>query len=88
MVAESTEGTSGKGRKRPAAKAANRPAAAKVKTTIHLSVEADQRLTIHAKMLGMDRSELVESLINRGCRRFVVSDRGGDDAAAEGEAAA
>src|SRR4051812_25330030 len=88
MAAESTEGLNGKGRKRPAAKAANRPAASKVKSTIHLSVEASQRLTVHAAMMGMDRSELVESLIQRHLRRFVVSDRGGPDGDASGEAAA
>lgn len=88
MAAEPNEGTNAKARKRPAAKAANRPAASKVKATIHLSVEASQRLTVHAAMLGMDRSELVEQLINRHCRRFVVSDRGEGDAVAGSEAAA
>ena len=88
-MSESSEAGSGKARKRQAAKAATRPAAAKVKATIHLSVEADQRLTIHAAMTGKDRSELVELLINRHCRRFVVSDRGGDeDAVASGDEAA
>jgi hypothetical protein len=28
-------------------------------------------------MMGMDRSSLVEKLINEGLRRFVASDRGG-----------
>jgi hypothetical protein len=79
MAAESSEGLNGKPRKRLAAKAANRPAALKVKATIHLSLEASQRLTVHAAMTGVDRSELVESLINRHCRRFVVSDRGGEE---------
>ena len=49
----------------------------KVKATIHLSLEASQRLTVHAAMMGLDRSELVEQLINDHLRRFVVSDRGG-----------
>lgn len=79
MAAEVTEQSSGKARKRSAVKAANRPAASKVKATIHLSADASQRLTVHAAMLGMDRSELVESLINQHLRRFVVSDRGGGD---------
>jgi len=86
MASELPEGGSGKARKRPAAKAAIRPAAVKVKATIHLSVEADQRLSIHATMTGMDRSELVEALINQHLRRFVVSDRGGAGDAA-GDAA-
>jgi hypothetical protein len=74
---ESPEIGSGRPRKRAAAKAATRQAAAKVKATIHLSVEASQRLTVHAAMMGMDRSELVEKLISDHLRRFVVSDRGG-----------
>jgi hypothetical protein len=87
-MAESPEAGNGKARKRPAAKAATRPMAAKVKATVHLSVEASQRLTVHAAMMGMDRSELVEKLINDHLRRYVVSDRGGPDDAAAGDAAA
>jgi hypothetical protein len=79
MAAEPTETIGGRTRKRPVAKAVNRPAASKVKSTIHLSVEASQRLSVHAAMTGVDRSELVESLIVRYCRRFVVSDRGGEE---------
>jgi hypothetical protein len=86
MAAESTEARSGKARKRLAAKAGVRQAAGKVKATIHLSVEASQRLTIHAAMLGMDRSELVESLIYQHLRRFVVSDRGGVESGNSGRA--
>jgi hypothetical protein len=81
MMAESTEAMGSKGRKRLAVKAAPRPAALKVKSTIHLSVEASQRLDIHATMMGFDRSALVEKLINDHLRRYVVSDRGGDGTA-------
>ena len=84
-MSELIDGGNGKTRKRSAGKAAGRQPAAKVKATVHLSVEASQRLTVHAAMMGMDRSELVEKLINDHLRRFVVSDRGGqagDDAAA------
>src|SRR5262245_41630557 len=77
----------GKPRKRVAAKLPIRPAASKVKATIHLSVEASQRLDIHATMMGYDRSALVEKLINDHLRRYVVSDRGGPDGAS-GEAVA
>jgi len=88
-MAEESMGTeTGKPRKRQSVKAAPRPAASKVKATIHLSVEADQRLNVHAAMMRMDRSELVESLINQHLRRFVVSDRGGGEGAASGEAVA
>jgi hypothetical protein len=38
-------------------------------------------------MMGMDRSELVESLINQHLRRYVVSDRGGSETEAESSAA-
>jgi hypothetical protein len=86
-MAESTESGNGKGRKRPAAKAASGQVTAKVKATIHLSVEADQRLSVHATMMKLDRSELVEKLINDHLRRYVVSDRGGEGAVT-GEAAA
>lgn len=86
-MSEAAEAGGGKPRRRVAAKAASRQAATKVKATIHLSVEASQRLTVHAAMLGMDRSELVESLINQHLRRFVVSDRGGAEADPGTEAA-
>lgn len=88
MMSETHETGNGKARKRSAAKAAGRIATSKVKATIHLSVEADQRLSVHAAMLRMDRSELVEFLIQLHLKRFVVSDRGGPEDAAGGEAAA
>jgi hypothetical protein len=86
-MAETHEGMGGKGRKRPAVKAATRQAALKAKCTIHLSVEASQRLDIHATMMGLDRSALVERLIHEHLRRYVVSDRGGDGAASGDDAA-
>lgn len=87
MMAEAAEGGNGKARKRVAAKAATGQAAAKVKATIHLSGDADKRLSVHATMMEMDRSELVEKLINDHLRRYVVSDRGGESIAS-GEAVA
>lgn len=86
MGSELPDQSSGKPRKRSAAKAAKPQAASKVKSTIHLTIEASQRLTVHAAMMGMDRSELVEQLIRENLRRFVVSDRGGN--VPDGEAAA
>ena len=80
---EASEGGSGKARKRLTAKAVTGQGAAKVKATIHLSGEADKRLSVHATMMEMDRSELVEKLINDHLRRYVVADRGGGDAASE-----
>ncbi len=77
MEHETTKQVSGKPQRRLASKTASRPNAVKVKSTIHLSIEASQRLDIHATMMGMDRSSLVEKLINDHLRRWVVSDRGG-----------
>ena len=88
MATESSEVGTGKTRKRVTAKAAARQCVSKVKSTVHLSVEASQRLDIHATMMGLDRSALVEKLINDHLRRFVVSDRGGPDDASSGEVAA
>jgi hypothetical protein len=88
MADEAADAGSGKGRKRVAIKPVARPAVTKVKSTIHLSLEASQRLDIHATMMGFDRSALVEKLINDHLRRYVVSDRGRTEDAASGEAAA
>lgn len=87
-MTEAGEQGGGKPRKRSTAKASTRQSVTKVKATIHLSVEASQRLTVHAAMTGMDRSELVEKLINDTLRRYVVSDRGGPDGNAASETAA
>lgn len=87
MADEAAGQESAKTRKRSTAKAAARPAVQKVKCTIHLSVEASQRLDIHATMMGFDRSALVEKLINEHLRRWVVSDRGGPEHAASDHAA-
>ncbi len=77
MTAPTSEPMSGKTRRRSTVKAAKTQAADKVKATIHLTLEASQRLTVHAAMLGLDRSTLVEQLIRDNLKRFVVSDRGG-----------
>ena len=79
MMSDAIDGVSGKSRKKHVAKPASRPAGLKAKCTIHLSIEASQRLDIHATMMGLDRSTLVEKLINDHLRRYVVSDRGGSD---------
>ena len=88
-MAESIESGNVKERKRQTAKTATRQSVAKVKATLHISAEASLRLTVHAAMTGMDRSELVEALITKHCRRYVVSDRGREeDETAGGEGAA
>ena len=63
--------------KKPEIKPVRRPPGSKVKTSISLSVESLQRLSIHATMLNMDKGELMEQLIRDHLKRFVVSDRGG-----------
>lgn len=88
MTAPISEPMSGKTRKRSAVKAAKTQTADKIKATIHLSLEASQRLTVHAAMLGLDRSALVEQLIRDNLKRFVVSDRGGQSDASEAQAVA
>ena len=67
------------GKRRRSVNTRKRPTEGKVKTTIHLSREAAQRLAIHAAMTGTDRSALLESLITTHLRRYVVSDRGAKD---------
>lgn len=74
---EADNGIAGKPRRRRAVKAAERPGDDKVKATIRLSGEASRRLSVHATMMGLDRSALVERLIHLHLRRFVVADRGG-----------
>ena len=63
--------------KKPEIKPVRRPLGSKVKTSISLSVESLQRLSIHATMMNMDKGELMEQLIRDHLKRFVVSDRGG-----------
>lgn len=87
MTQELSDSQSGKARKRLSSKPEKRASGSKLKATIHLSVEASQRLDIHATMMGTDRSSLVEQLINTHLRRYVVSDRGGPDSPAEPSAA-
>jgi hypothetical protein len=77
-MAETAESGNGKARKRTAAKAATGQVVKKVKATIHLSAEADKRLSIHATMMELDRSELIELLVETHLKRWVVSDRGND----------
>lgn len=72
-------------RRRPSAKTSRNPGEDKVKSTIILSAHASRRLSIHATMLGEDRSALVERLVNDHLRQFVVQDRGKVDVQVHGE---
>jgi tartrate dehydratase alpha subunit/fumarate hydratase class I-like protein len=85
MTPENLEPQAGKARKRQAVKPSTRLVTKKVKSTIHLTAEASQRLDIHVAMMGpgIDRSSLIENLINTHLRRYVVSDRGGSSPEAD-----
>ena len=54
-----------------------RPERSKAKRTVILSADAWERLTVHANRWGLDKSALVEKLINDQLRQYVVQDRGG-----------
>src|SRR3954463_16646804 len=77
MAVENQDASVARPRKRSAPKTQKGHEGGKVKSTIHLTLEASQRLTVHAAMMGLDRSELVEQLIRDHLRRFVGSERGG-----------
>jgi hypothetical protein len=69
--------TTARPRRPKAAKTPTPQDAPKDKVTLCLNGGANLRLTIHAAAMGMDRSALVEKLINDHLRRFVLQDRGG-----------
>jgi hypothetical protein len=71
----SEQGT-GRGKKRPARKAAKSDPARKFKVTYYLSDEAIQRVGIAATMEHCDKSEVVDRLIQTHLRQWVVSYRG------------
>jgi hypothetical protein len=70
------EGRTRKARAGKATSLAGPAAVSKVKSTIHLTLEASQRLDVHCSMTRIDRSAMVEKLINEHLRRYVVQDRG------------
>lgn len=78
-MVEGSDASAGKSKRRIAVKAQVEPSGKKLKATIHLSREADIRLNIHCTMMGIDRSAMIEKLINDHLRRYVVSDRGGQE---------
>lgn len=67
-------------RKKPAPIAGQevpQPPLAKVKTTVDLTWEASQRLSLHSLALKKTKSEILETLINDNLRRFCIQDRSG-----------
>ena len=77
MSIETADPSNGKPKRRPIAKTSVAPGSQKIKATIHLTMDSHRRLSVHAAMMNVDRSELVESLVQTHLKRFVVSDRGG-----------
>ena len=84
MNQDAQNGFQAKQKRRIAVKQQNRQGIEKVRVMLHLSVEANQKLSVHAAMMNLDRSALVEQLIRDGLKRFVVSDRGGGTAPKSG----
>lgn len=64
-----------KGRRSKAPKASGKKAA-KVKVSLMLLEDIDFRLTVHAAAMKLDRSELVNQILDGALKRYVVQDRG------------
>ena len=52
--------------------------AAKLKVSLMLTEDVDFRLTVHAAAMKLDRSELVNQILDGALKRYVVQDRGQD----------
>jgi hypothetical protein len=70
-------------RRKPPGKPDPQQAVKPVKLTLQLSPELAKRFGVHAEMTGVSKSELFAELVRAGCKRFVVSDRQGEQAAEE-----
>lgn len=66
-----------RGSRRSSASKTERPLE-KVKIGLCLSADAAKRLAVHAAMEGLDRSEIVETLINEYLRKYRVQTIGPD----------
>jgi|GEM_PF-2351199 len=91
MDPHADESPSIKGRRSKAPKASTKKAA-KLKVSLMLTEDIDFRLTVHAAAMKLDRSELVNQILDGALKRFVVQDRGqargGEGASDDAEAAA
>ena len=83
-----TEGNTGKPRKRQAVKASGPQDVQAVKFTLYLPAELARRFGVHAEMLDLGKSELFAEMVRAHCRRFVVHDHGRDAGGEQGEAGA
>jgi len=52
--------------------------ATKLKVSLMLTEDVDFRLTVHAAAMKLDRSELVNQILDGALKRYVVQDRGQD----------
>lgn len=75
METHAEEGQPTKGRKSRAAKTPSKKVA-KVKASLMLTEDIDFRLTVHAAAMKLDRSELVNQILDGALKRYVVQDRG------------
>lgn len=60
-------------------KASKPQTTSKKPTTIHLSIDSLHRLGVHATMEDMDKSSVVEDLIQTYLKKWVTQNRGGCD---------
>lgn len=77
MDAHAEESQAAKGRKSRAPRTPARKAA-KLKVSLMLTEDVDFRLTVHAAAMKLDRSELVNQILDGALKRYVVQDRGQD----------
>ena len=82
MDAQAEESQVVKGRKSRTPKPSSRKAA-KLKVSLMLTEDIDFRLTVHAAAMKLDRSELVNQILDGALKRYVVQDRGQDKARGE-----
>ncbi|WP_165072087.1 hypothetical protein [Paludisphaera rhizosphaerae] len=60
--------------RRPRSKAVSAPIAAKVKMSASVRTETYMRLATHALWMGKTQGELIDDLVESGCRRYRVQD--------------
>ena len=77
METHAEESQATKGRRSRSPKAPSRKVT-KPKVSLMLTADIDFRLTVHAAAMKLDRSELVNQILDGALKRYVVQDRGQD----------
>ena len=77
MDVQTDESQVAKGRKSRAPRTPPKKAS-KTKVSLMLTEDVDFRLTVHAAAMKLDRSELVNQILDGALKRYVVQDRGQD----------